>query len=339
MSTRASSRRMLPYFTEHYGNAASTQPQLRLGGGGRRRIRPANQVANLIGATPKEIIWTSGATEGEQPRHQGRGRDVRPAGQKGKHIITCRHEHKAVLDPCKRLHEAKASRSPTSSPTRTACISTCRAGRSSNPRRHHPRHRHVGQQRDRHRQRNPRDRQRSAARQRRRSSTTTRRSGSARCPPTSRPMNIDLLALSLRTRCTGPRASGLSTSDAASPASGSSHQLIDGGGHERGMRSRHPQRHRHRRPGRRLRNLRTRWSKERELASKACDRSRMDELCFAKLDTPSINGHKPTRRLPTPDQHLLRLRRGRVADDGHQGHRMSAPARPAPPPASSPAMS
>lgn len=59
-----------------------------------------NQVADLIGATPKEIVWTSGATESDNLAIKGVAEFH--AG-KGKHIITMKTEHKAVLDPCREL--------------------------------------------------------------------------------------------------------------------------------------------------------------------------------------------------------------------------------------------
>ncbi len=58
------------------------------------------QVAALIGADPKEIVWTSGATESDNLAIKGVASFY---GKKGKHIITCKTEHKAVLDTCRQL--------------------------------------------------------------------------------------------------------------------------------------------------------------------------------------------------------------------------------------------
>jgi cysteine desulfurase len=90
---------MRPYFLEHYGNAASlghTYGWIAEAAVDRAR----QQVANLINARPDAIIWTSGATESNNLAIKG----VADAhGHRSGHIITQVTEHKAVLDPCKRL--------------------------------------------------------------------------------------------------------------------------------------------------------------------------------------------------------------------------------------------
>lgn len=95
---------MLPYFTEHFGNASSnTHP---LGWYAQGSIDKARQqVANFIGAESSEIVFTSGATEAINMALKG----VFEAYQsKGNHIITCKTEHKAVLDTCAYLEEKGA---------------------------------------------------------------------------------------------------------------------------------------------------------------------------------------------------------------------------------------
>jgi cysteine desulfurase len=96
---------MLPYFTEIYGNSASRNHSF--GWDAEEAVTIARgQAAALIGAGPKEIIWTSGATESNNLAIKGAARmhAKAPAGSTGRgHIITATHEHKAVLDPCKRL--------------------------------------------------------------------------------------------------------------------------------------------------------------------------------------------------------------------------------------------
>ena len=90
---------MLPYFQEKFGNAASRNH--RFGWDAEKAIDKARQqVATLIGANEKEIIWTSGATESNNLAIKG---VAEMYGDQGKHIITALHEHKAVIDPCKRL--------------------------------------------------------------------------------------------------------------------------------------------------------------------------------------------------------------------------------------------
>ncbi|MEK6798975.1 MAG: IscS subfamily cysteine desulfurase [Planctomycetota bacterium] len=90
---------MLPYFKEKFGNAASRNHPF--GWAAEEAVEKARgQVASVINASSKEIIWTSGSTEGNNTAIQG---VARMYADKGKHIITNKIEHKAVIDPCKYL--------------------------------------------------------------------------------------------------------------------------------------------------------------------------------------------------------------------------------------------
>jgi len=90
---------MLPFFTETYGNAASRSHSY--GWDAEKAIDLAReQVAATIGASGREIVWTSGATESDNLAIKGAAEFYK---DRGRHIVTSAIEHKAVLDSCKRL--------------------------------------------------------------------------------------------------------------------------------------------------------------------------------------------------------------------------------------------
>lgn len=92
---------MIPFFTEHYGNAASLQH--RFGWIAKEAVENARKkIAESLNAQSREIIFTSGATESNNLAIKGVAESLR---EKGNHIITTQIEHKCVLDSCKRLEQ------------------------------------------------------------------------------------------------------------------------------------------------------------------------------------------------------------------------------------------
>jgi len=93
---------MLPYFTEKFGNPASRNHEF--GWKAEEAVETSRaQIARLIHASPREIVFTSGATESDNLAIKGVAEAYRA---KGNHIITQATEHKAVLDTCKRLEQS-----------------------------------------------------------------------------------------------------------------------------------------------------------------------------------------------------------------------------------------
>ncbi|HQO16597.1 MAG TPA: IscS subfamily cysteine desulfurase [Methylotenera sp.] len=92
--------KMIPYLTEHYGNPASRSHPY--GWTAEKAVENAREeVAKLVNADPREIVWTSGATESNNLAIKGAANFY--ANTKGKHIITVATEHKAVIDTVREL--------------------------------------------------------------------------------------------------------------------------------------------------------------------------------------------------------------------------------------------
>ncbi len=91
--------KMIPYLTTQFGNPASRSHPF--GWDAEQAVENARaEVAKLVNCDPREIIWTSGATEGDNLAIKGAAHFYK---EKGKHIITVKTEHKAVLDTCREL--------------------------------------------------------------------------------------------------------------------------------------------------------------------------------------------------------------------------------------------
>ncbi|OXC72535.1 IscS subfamily cysteine desulfurase [Caballeronia sordidicola] len=91
--------KMIPYLREQFGNPASRSHQY--GWDAERAVEEAREnVAKLVNCDPREIIWTSGATESDNLAIKGAAHFYK---SKGRHIITVKTEHKAVLDTCREL--------------------------------------------------------------------------------------------------------------------------------------------------------------------------------------------------------------------------------------------
>jgi len=91
--------KMVPWLYDHYGNPASRSHAL--GWEAEEAVEEAREnVASLVNADPREIIWTSGATESNNLAIKGAASFY---AERGKHIITVKTEHKAVLDPCREM--------------------------------------------------------------------------------------------------------------------------------------------------------------------------------------------------------------------------------------------
>ena len=219
---------MLPYFTDMFGNAASRNHSF--GWEAEEAVEKARkQVADLIGATAKEIVFTSGATESNNLAIKG---VAEMYAEKGNHIITAATEHKAILDTCKRLE--KEGFAVTYLPVqKNGLVDLDQAARGDH-RQDDPGQHHVRQQRNR---RAAADCARSARSPRSAAccSTPTRTQAVGKVPVDVIKDNIDLMSISAH-KMYGPKGVGALYVRRRNPRVQLTAQM-DGGGHERGMRS------------------------------------------------------------------------------------------------------
>lgn len=109
---------MIPYFTQKFGNAASRNHSY--GWVAEQAVETAReQIAQLIGANSKEIVFTSGATESDNVALKGA---IEMYTSRGKHLITLKTEHKAVLDTCKYLERSGQAEVTYLTPARNGIV-------------------------------------------------------------------------------------------------------------------------------------------------------------------------------------------------------------------------
>jgi len=219
---------MLPWFTEKFGNAASRTHSF--GWEAEEAVEKARgEVAGLIGAEAREVVWTSGATESDNLAIKGALHFHRA---RGNHVVTVATEHKAVLDSCKALvrdglaevtmlkPDSRGLVSPedvaAAITDRTVLVSVMHANNE------------IGVIQ-------PIAEIGKTCRERGVLFHTDAAQSAGRIPIDVRAMNIDLMSLSAH-KCYGPKGVGALYVRAKNPRVRITSQM-DGGGHERGMRS------------------------------------------------------------------------------------------------------
>ena len=296
---------MLPYFMEKFGNAASRNHSF--GWAGEEGVETARErVAKLIGATPKEIIFTSGATESDNLAIKGVAEMYR---EKGNHIITAVTEHKAVLDTCKRLEKYgyRVTYMPVQKDglidleelkramdDKTILVTIMAANNE------------IGVVQ-------PVAEIGKLCRERGVIFHTDATQAVGKIPIDVNKMNIDLMSISAH-KMYGPKGVGALYVRRKNPRVQIS-AIIDGGGHERGMRSGNPERPRNRWAGQ---GLRHRLGRDGEgivhAGGSAQPAARQHHGPAGRGLHQRLDGASPARQ----PEYQLCLRRRRVAADGHQ---------------------
>ena len=191
---------MLPFFGPKFGNAASRSHQF--GWEAEQAVEFARKrVAALAGALPREIVFTSGATESDNLAIKG---VMEAYCSRGNHVVTMATEHRAVLDPVRHLE--RLGLRVTVLPPQPDGLLDLRPPAGRHPSRNSAGERDVRQQRDRRRSSRSARSAHSAAK-RACCSTATPPRRSARCPSTSTPSHIDLMSVSAH-KMYGPKGVG-----------------------------------------------------------------------------------------------------------------------------------
>ncbi len=315
---------MVPWLREHFGNPASRSHAW--GWEAEEAVEKARaQVADLIGADPREIVWTSGATESINLALKGAAQFYKG---KGKHLITLKTEHKAVLDTMRELE--RQGFEVTYLDVQDDGLLDLDALQGRHPPRHHPGQRPVREQRNRRDPGHSRDRP-PVPRKGRILLHVDAAQATGRVEIDMNELPIDLMSMTAH-KTYGPKGVG-ALYVRRKPRVRLEAQM-HGGGHERGMRSGTLPTHQIVGMGEAFRIAKEEMA-EANAKARALQQRLLDGL--KDIEQVFINGSME-RACAAEPEHELQLRRRRIVDHGHQGLGCVFRARPAPRPAWSPAM-